>query len=355
MVTVLNLSQELVPVAGASNVTLSVTGSSALLTAGVTIAAATNIVQVQPQGGNIRYTVDGSAPTTSTGMIWQEAGILQMHVGSAAAFRYCGDGADTPTLVVSQFAYAANAIRRAADLSVAIESKKFIDVVKWVLRQWGVQAGTWLSDAATTADDKARLVDLLNDNMRVIWQRGRWPKLTVIEEREVDTTPGFNLVPYAETGYINLGDVFAVWDKDPRIRGEGATPLKYDLGTDGIILPSEQTTTVFVQHRIRPHQFTLEAYAGGTTYAAGDLVYYDTTGECYRRLSAGSGVAPIVTTTWEVMRLPADFANYVQQQTLSDFLVNRQPKDSARWAARADDSLWQASKLLPIVHAHHGE
>jgi hypothetical protein len=65
MVTVLNLPQELVPVAGAANVSLSVTGTAALLTAGVTIAAATNIVQVQAQGGNLRYTPDGTNPTTT--------------------------------------------------------------------------------------------------------------------------------------------------------------------------------------------------------------------------------------------------------------------------------------------------
>lgn len=340
----LNSLHDLVPVAGVADVILSATGTAARLTDGVTLNANAHIIVVQPQGGDLRYTVDGTNPTTSAGFICLSGGVLQMHVGSASAFRYCGSGSYTPTVIVSQQQYASSSVRRAADLSVSMESRTFKSIFDWILRKRQLDPSTWI--AAATAAEKQNVADSIADAVTAIWTKAYWPSLTVTEARELDDSLDYAFIPYAETSYINIGDVQAVHSADPRDSASGAIPLVFTLDSEGIRLP-DWVTTPYVTHRIRAHQFTFTAYAGGTSYAAGDVVYYDTTGECYRRLSSGSGVSPADTATWEIQRVPALFEPYVKFQALADLLASHKPESAATWEGKADKALFDAIQRLP--------
>lgn len=343
---VLNLLHNLVAVSGVTDTVVSLTSSAVRLADSITLNAGCEIVLLQVEGGNARYRDDGSAPTTSSGFLVPHGSMVFANAGAFGNIRWIASGSDTPTLRVSQRQYVASSVRRAADLSVSMRSVKWRDIVSEILAEQDMEI-TWLSDAGTTAGQKARLANSFNRNLRLIWEKRFWPALCVTEERDLDDTGAAPLIPYAATGEVNLGLVRAVHTADPRDPAVTSVPVPFTLGASGIQFTSTPDLDAYwVTHQLRVHRFTLAAWDSGTAYSAGAVVYYDTTGECYECIVANTNQAVTNTAYWTIQRAPHFLYDYAVAATLADLLGSRKPESAGYWKQRADNELFRLIQQL---------
>lgn len=342
---VTNLLHNLVSVSGVTDATVNLTGTATRLSDSITLDSGCEVVLLQVDGGNARYCDDGTTPTTSSGFLIPAGSMVFSAAGAFGNLRWIGSGSDTPTLRVSQRQYVASSVRRAADLSVSMRSVKWRDIVTEILAEQDLETTSWLADAS--AGQKARLANSFNRNLRVIWEKRFWSYLTVSEERDIDTSGDIPVVPYSATGEVNLGLIRGVFTTDPRDPAVTSVPVSFTLGATGILFPVTPTLdTYWVTHQLRVHRFTLAAWDSGTSYAAGSVVYNDTTGECYECIVANTNQATTNTAYWTVQRVPHFLYDYAVAATLADLLGSRKPESAAYWAKRADDELFRLIQQL---------
>lgn len=134
-------------------------------------------------------------------------------------------------------------------------------------------------------------------------------------ERDIDFEPG--ATSNQGTTATAIGEIKAIWPANPR-KHENLLPIAYDLTSDGIVVRGDEPV-VWVEFRLRPNEFTGSVWASGT-YAAGDQVYYTTTGEYYVAIASVTTEAPTDTTKWTKLDFPYVLQHAVAQAAYADML-----------------------------------
>lgn len=152
--------------------------------------------------------------------------------------------------------------------------------------------------------------------------------------QSLEVTPVNRLITHAA-----LADArrFEIWSADPREPGNNAYELRHQTAQSGVLLLAENATA-FVLYFPKPPEFTLTAYASGTTYAAGARVLHtDGNGIVYQSLQgSNTGHAPPSSADWwtplPLLEVLADFTLAYARGT---WLIEQgQPQTGA--AARSD-------------------
>ena len=143
-----------------------------------------------------------------------------------------------------------------------------------------------------------------------------------------ETTDFSRYISLTQTGETRIDEVEGVYRTPP---SEGcAARLPFALTPDGIVPRACDLARVWVKFRRRVSQFTLTAYSGAATYAAGALVLA-ADGECYMALAAlGAGQPVTDATKWELQPFPAFLQLYVTHAAAADLLKGEGQKADAR-------------------------
>lgn len=135
---------------------------------------------------------------------------------------------------------------------------------------------------------------------RLAWDLYDWPETLCYIADTIESHPTATSAKYLPwtNGDRDIKTLFGVSKYDPRVKEHPEPITGYRLGPDGFYFPETTETAVWLEYREPAPRFTSTAYAAGTAYVTGDLVYYSTTGECYRAKQSTTGNAPTNTTYW---------------------------------------------------------
>lgn len=193
----------------------------------------------------------------------------------------------------------------------------------------------------------------LDEIVRAGWEWTDWPELCVTEERPVRQIydDNFEYHPGDEMYYPNTGKYYRAnadtegdpppfgeaWDEAADIepymllatrgateigrvldirtrdfRNDPSAPLVHwrDEGDRIWLISTESPGLLWFRYRLPAPRFTRVEYGNATAYAAGDVVYYPTTGECYVALAATTGNVPTNPTYWRKQDLPLVLSAY---------------------------------------------
>lgn len=131
-------------------------------------------------------------------------------------------------------------------------------------------------------------------------------------------------IAFAQAWASNAIDRFAtVTDRDPR---KSRAPFKYmfKVDADGAWLTSQcSSKTVWVKFWPACPEFTSTAWDEGTTYAADDLVFSETDGECYKAVEANTAQDPSTDTTetyWAKVEFPKILLEWMLRAVRAEYL-----------------------------------
>lgn len=179
----------------------------------------------------------------------------------------------------------------------------FKSVRNSVLRRMGLDAAQ-----PVLGSQAAALADYIQTALSDVWGLYDWPDTTVTGT----VTPVGTTIAHGTT----IGAMLRITDKAP-----AATTLvqhfQFEESADST--STEITDTrynagdqVHIKYRTPEPLFTGEDYSASATYAPGDVVYFDTTGDCYLCILAATGIAPTTATHWVRQRIPAIFSNHLK-------------------------------------------
>jgi len=160
-------------------------------------------------------------------------------------------------------------------------------------------------------------------------------------------------VAYAQTGQTEIGSVEFASTRNPR-KSTYPGYLSFFTSNNGIQLTSLAPALVWLQFRPPVPLYSGVAYAAGTTYAADDVRYLASTGECYRSLAAANtGNDPATATAWWVkVDFPSLLAPAVTQGVYADGLV----EDRQQTKARAQQGFYvELQRIHSVVFAQQGQ
>lgn len=140
----------------------------------------------------------------------------------------------------------------------------------------------------------------------------KWGVLTIFER----------YVSLDQKGKTPIGEVRQVTRFNPRTSPRYPGPLTFVVNDHGIQPAPLAGVQVWVEFRLRPPQFTLEAWGEGNTYNTGDEVYDDDTGECYSSLiDSNTDNDPSANPAkWQIVAFPALLQEFVKRAVYSDLL-----------------------------------
>lgn len=119
-----------------------------------------------------------------------------------------------------------------------------------------------------------------------------------------------------------------------------ATPLKVAALTDlGVVLQAPAPTGVYVRFVPKFPNPSFVEWSSDQAYEPGDVAYLTATKECYRCVEAvaAGGRAPAEdAASWEALRVPAAFENYLTRLAAVDVLTEDQGKYQTRAAAEKE-------------------
>jgi len=150
-----------------------------------------------------------------------------------------------------------------------------------------------------------------------------------------------------------IGEVFSVSAKNPR-KSDFPGYYEWTLSPNGIEPSSLAGNRVYVLFRYRPPEFTSTEWDATVAYAIGDLVYYDTTGQCYKATQAGTNQNPATETDyWELQPVPFVISNFVKYAAYADKLLEDGQKDAAQ---RKENQAYQhLANAWDVVEAQQGQ
>lgn len=199
----------------------------------------------------------------------------------------------------------------------------FDDLFNNAVRDAGKVVGTTL-----TVTQQERYANWIGERLKKIWTWTFWREITRYEERDtVAAADGAVYVPRAVNFDERIGDLYetgnvtGVSKNNPRTSSAPDWQLVSEDET-GIFLPAGETASaVFVMWRRPTPRFTRVAYAAGTTYATGDLVYHSDTKNSYEAIMASTGKTPSSTSSyWRLQVIPERMASYVRMGVSADIL-----------------------------------
>lgn len=176
--------------------------------------------------------------------------------------------------------------------------------------------------------------------LNVAWNN----RLTATYVEDSQNSTEIPYVPLYSEGKTPIGSVFAVYLSNPDTTL--VTPLRVSVTGDRILITDTDYTggTVFIKFRQPVPEFTIASYDANATYAPGDLVYHNPTGDCYRAILATTGNAPTNTAFWCKQAIPFFLSDYIKTAALADILLE-QPGMEAKanyLATRAEGQLLKA-------------
>lgn len=258
-----------------------------------------------------------------------------------------------------------------------MKTSPFKSILDWLARR------LLGSEENLTPEFAAAYVDAINTAVRDCWERDFWPAWTVLEERffrlpwaagtyaagsEVYYTPGTtyyralvstNAVPgtdatkweipgvngalpldryisLTQTGKTVIDKVMSIATRDPELYPGAAGRVGFGISRDGIQVRASApfgcsyANSVWLTFRLSAPKFTSALYDAGTTYAAGALVYYPLSGECWSAVQATTGVTPGTDLThWTQVELPYALAEAVKKFAYSELLEDDGQQDKA--------------------------
>lgn len=252
-------------------------------------------------------------------------------------------------------------------------SVKFKSVVSAVLKRDG------LDD--TQFELATDLVEFINDRLRKAWSHEFWPQTMRIEkkhyhqiycagltynvgdvlwdssdyficntETQNDTTTADwtkiegdiafdKVIPYWQNGSLPtdagseiMHRVRSVSMRNPRRSGLPGF-LNYSIYSNGIQVSDLSANEVWVTYQIKPPEFTLteiqadvtynprDAFGHTATYA--DILYDDTSGECYEAIAVATSADPFTDDTkWKKVLFPQFLQRYVVHASYADWLAS---------------------------------
>ncbi len=302
-----NQLHQLVPNPGVADQRLTVSTAPVSLAA---LDADTKVLLVSVEDQAIRYTIDGSTPTTTNGHVWAAGGESYFSYSFASAMQCIRDDGSDATLHVSELIYSQGNARRDA-----IRSVTFNNIFKSCVRRAHKNPDT----AALTAGQEELVADHINTYLRKIWEFTRWPCLVQVDQRSVvETTDEVRYIPWTATGQYPIGSVLEVYKQHP-YASDNPQRIRTIASPEGLVInPNYSLDEAWVRYRLRMPEFTRVAWSGLTTYAAGDIVYDSTTEECYEALIANTNQAVSDTSYWEQMYFPWIFKDYVRLAIVSE-------------------------------------
>ncbi len=303
-------------------------------------------------------------PTSATGVYW-DCSTVGVNADEDFAYR---DALLAGGLTTADFA--------------SSRSVPFLSVLNWV-------ATKMLGAPSLMGQEEAEAyTTFINDWLRECWERADWPEWTLTEERfyreawanattyeegeevyyrdatgtayyvciSVTTgnipnvsptkwtafTPTPLTVSLDQPGLIPLGTVLSITGADPATT-RNTPALDWIQDTSGLLIFDNRAgSSVWVNYRKRPVQFTATAFDSAETgYEAGDLVYF--AGETFGCLTT-TGLANILPTdapgTWWKIDFPYVLARAVQQFAYADALAGDGQHDKALTVReQAEDAL----------------
>jgi len=149
-----------------------------------------------------------------------------------------------------------------------------------------------------------------------------WWKLVSDVAADVDEDYEFDrYVDTDQTGETAIGEVRSVSSRNPRVSNFPGN-VAFSISSNGVQPSSLAPNRVWVQFRMRPPEYSTSEWASGTAYAIGDVVYVDSTGQCYMAVDASTGEDPTSATDyWTVQDVPFVLVNFLKRATYADLLV----------------------------------
>lgn len=186
-------------------------------------------------------------------------------------------------------------------------------------------------DAAVNllSNQKVVLAEYITSSVRLGWEFFDWPEVMRTEER----TPASGVISLTQSGQTEIGQVSGIFWEDPR-EDSREREVEFELNEGGILITDRDwldngSRTVWVQFKSVPPVFSSSDYASGTTYAAGDVVFYGT--ECYVAKASTTGNLPTNTTYWVKQDLPYFLAEFVKVQAYAETLSEDGQVDKASY------------------------
>lgn len=155
-----------------------------------------------------------------------------------------------------------------------------------------------LSPTDITTARAASIAIMFTTAMELAWEYHDWPETVTTQER----TPVARVIAYQQAGQAVIHSPYHVFSRDPdAISNSPARELSWELNDEGILITQARDATAWVKFQKQPPSFTGLAWANDAAYVAGQLIYYATTGQCYKaKANVSAGVLPTVTGSWEL-------------------------------------------------------
>lgn len=223
------------------------------------------------------------------------------------------------------YTYESDYVGTIAYIGRAIEGSTFDQAV------WRIKRVTTTAAGAVTNVDTA---------LNVAWNN----RLTATYVEDSQNSTEIPYVPLYSEGKTPIGSVFAVYLSNPDTTL--VTPLRVSVTGDRILITDTDYTggTVFIKFRQPVPEFTIASYDAKATYALGDLVYHNPTGDCYRAILATTGNAPTNNAFWCKQAIPFFLSDYIKTAALASILLEEPGMEAKAnyLATRAEGQLLKA-------------
>jgi hypothetical protein len=149
-------------------------------------------------------------------------------------------------------------------------------------------------------------------------------------------------IPFYQSGATPIGAVSAVYANNPSYGI--SQKLQFVTTDDNIVIIDEAYTSgpVYVEFALPVPSFTSSAFSASTSYSKGDLVYYNTTGDCYEALQATTSNLPTSADFWLRHRIPTFLADYIKFYSIAETLAEDGQYDKSQFQfVRAEGVLMQ--------------
>lgn len=182
-----------------------------------------------------------------------------------------------------------------------------------VLRKMGLDA-----DQTILPSQAAAIADYMESSLSDVWGYYDWPDTTLTETRTPTGTPA-KTITFRVPSTTTIGSILRITDLEPTLTRnvQTFTFAENALSTAATITDTRYTEgeEVHVKFRRPEPRLTSTAYSAATAYSEGDVVYYDTTGDCYLCIASTTGNLPTNDTFWERQLIPSIFAPYLRHAT----------------------------------------
>jgi len=214
---------------------------------------------------------------------------------------------------------------------MSVSSKSFRQVLYGAAKRAGMvpeQDGLQRTEAAM-------LTEFLNSAVKLAWEFYTWPDALNIRPETIiahPTVTGAKYVPRS-TDERTLKVVTALWDSDPRAN-RTARSVFHTTQADGLYFYNHSDSTVWIQYRPEPPEYTDEEWNPTRPYATGSLVWdaaQDGSGHVFKaRQTVPAGTVLSSTAYWESVPVLACIAEPVKAGIVGAWNASESQHGTAR-------------------------